>query len=381
MQSRFLTAQRLSDIAPGRLTVATPDINDGIELPLIYCPLESVIHPRCHQIEQQANSWVRRSGMCATATECQWVVATHSVNFYARFAPSAPDERLLATALWVYWGFAFDDACCDNGPLSNRPDRFAALAGRVQRAVEVPALRDNSERLIPPLQEIILRFRALGTDLQLRRFAAAHRAWLSGVTWQIGNQARGRTPGLNEYLAMRLLSAGGEPTFAMLELATGPEIPARELESRAARALTEMAVLVASLDNDRHSLRKEISRGHHVGQNIYSVLMNHQRLTRPEAFRAAAALRDLVLQRFLQLAERVSRNASPELRTYLQGLAYGIRGNAEWGLLVPRYIGLGEVPGSFDDTAPLEWADHPTDPRWAPPLTPAISWWWDQDLV
>ncbi|WP_129839173.1 hypothetical protein [Streptomyces sp. RFCAC02] len=159
----------------------TPDTE--IELPPIYCPLEPAVHPRVHAVERRADDWIRASGMCADDTECRWVIATHSVNFYGRFAPFADDDRLLATALWVYWGFAFDDARCDNGPLSDRPDRFAALAGRVQRAVEGPTAAAGGERLIPPLQRIVAGFRAIGTPLQARRFGAAHRAWLSGVTW------------------------------------------------------------------------------------------------------------------------------------------------------------------------------------------------------
>ncbi|MFI7389647.1 hypothetical protein [Streptomyces tendae] len=58
-------------------------------------------------------------------------MATHSTDFFARFAPVPDDDRLLAAALWVYWGFAFDDARCDSGPLSSRPAQFNALAGQV----------------------------------------------------------------------------------------------------------------------------------------------------------------------------------------------------------------------------------------------------------
>jgi hypothetical protein len=349
-----------------------------VEMPLIYCPFPPVMHPRAQQVEREAIDWIRRSGMCATDDECQWVIGTHSVDFFARFAPSATDDRLLATALWVYWGFAFDDARCDVGELASRPDQFAALAGRVQHALEAPSARDGTERFIPALQDIARMFSELGTATQVRRFAAAHRAWLSGVTWQIGNRARGHMPDLDEYLAMRLHSAGGEPTFAMLELATGPEVPAGEFDRPAVRALTEMAITVASLDNDRHSAPKEALRGH-ADQNIYSVLSHHQGLTYAESVAVATAIRDRVLNRFVQLLDRVRPRAGIELNTYLDGLCHGIRGNAEWGLRVPRYLSTGALPDSYSD-APLEWADAPSDPRATPPPSPSVSWWWDDDL-
>ncbi|MET9515193.1 hypothetical protein [Streptomyces sp. NPDC002994] len=350
-----------------------------VELPPIFCPLESAIHPRVRDIEARAEEWVRASGM-GTDEELAWVVASHSADFFARFAPTADADRVLATSLWVYWGFGFDDARCDNGPLSTDPGAFGALAGQVQRAVEAPsAVSDAEPSYIPALKDIVNRFRAMGGPVQLRRFAIAHRAWLSGVTWQIGNAARGHMPDLDEYVAMRLLSAGGEPTFAMLELATGLEVPGREMDRPVVRALTEMAILIAALDNDRHSLRKELARGH-TDQNIYGVLMRHQDLSLQEAVDAATRLRDRVMLRFLDVAERVRPQGGVELRSYLDGLRYGVRGNAEWGLRVPRYLSLGHVPGGLDDT-PLEWAERPADDDRSPLGLPTVAWWWDEGLL
>ncbi|MDJ1133564.1 terpene synthase family protein [Streptomyces iconiensis] len=351
-----------------------------VELPLIWCPLESARHRRAAQVEARAEEWIENSTMCATPSERDWVVATHSADFFARFAPVADDDRLLATSLWVYWGFAFDDARCDNGPLSTRPAAFNALAGAVQRGLEAPSARHEEERFIPALQGIAAMFRSFGQPALVRRFGAAHRAWLSGVAWQIGNAAAGRMPELDEFLAMRLLSAGGEPTFAMLELATGMEVPAAELEHPAVRALTEMAIMVAALDNDSHSLLKEMKRGH-TDQNIYSVLMRHEDLTVREAVRAATALRDRVLLRYLDVHERVRRRAGEELRCYLDGLSFGIRGNAEWGLRVPRYLSLGRVPDEAMGDAALEWAERPAVTTRAPLPAPSVAWWWDRDLI
>ncbi|MEV4684714.1 terpene synthase family protein [Streptomyces kurssanovii] len=350
------------------------------DLPALYCPLESAVHRHVRQVADRAVRWVRESGMCASEHEEAWVAATHSADFYARFVPVADDDRLLATSLWVYWGFAFDDARCDSGPLSSRPAQFNAVAGLVQRAAEAPSADDGGERFVRPLQDIVGRFRSFGTPAQVRRFTDAHRAWLSGVAWQIGNQAAGRMPELDEYLAMRLLASGGEPTFAMLELATGLEVPDEELHRPVVRALTEMAIMVAALDNDRHSLRKEMSRDH-SDQNIYSVLMHHQQIGLGQAVEAAACIRDRILTRFLQVHDRVRPHAGTELGSYLQGLRYGIRGNAEWGLRVPRYLSLGHVPDAMDE-APLEWARSAADSRCAPlPSAPTVAWWWDDDLI
>jgi hypothetical protein len=159
-------------------TVVTTLAEVEYDFPPLYCPLESAVNPHAAVVERRAEEWIAGSGMCSTERERAWVLASHSVDFYARFVPEADPDRLLATSLWVYWGFAFDDARCDEGPLSARPADFAQLAGTVQRALEAPTAADGGERFIPPLRDIASRFRALGTPAQVRRFAAAHRAWL-----------------------------------------------------------------------------------------------------------------------------------------------------------------------------------------------------------
>jgi hypothetical protein len=349
-----------------------------VELPPLFCPLESAIHPHVRRVEERAVEWIGGSGMCASEREKAWVVATHGADFFARFAPVADDERLLAAVVWVYWGFAFDDARCDSGPLSGRPAQFNALAGQVQRACETDRA-EPEDRYAQVLQDIMRRVRSCAPPTQVARFVHAHRAWLSGVAWQVGNQATGRMPALDDFLAMRLLSAGGHPTFAMLEVATGAEVPDRDMHRPAVQALTEMAIMVASLDNDRHSLHKELSRNQ-ADQNIYTVLMAAQSLSLQQAVDAANNMRDRILRRFLELHDRVRPTAGVDLATYLQGLRHGVRGNNEWGLRVPRYLSLGQWPDEREEMA-LVWAEEPSDLRPGPVEgAPSMAWWWDADL-
>ncbi|OLT29289.1 hypothetical protein BJF79_40925 [Actinomadura sp. CNU-125] len=345
------------------------DVAAGVELPPIFCPLEPAINPACRAVERRAVSWLDDVGLCADAGERARVIGTHSADFYARFAPHADEDRLLAAALWVYWGFAFDDACCDAGHYAARPAEFVPMASRVQRALERPVPSAGDDRYAAAVHDVGARFRELGTPVQFQRFVAAQRAWLAGVAWQVADRARGHMPDLDDYLTMRLHSAGGEPTFAMLEIADGREVPAAEMERPAVRALTEAAIAVAALDNDRHSLAREMDQDH-TGQNIYNVLLAHNGGSFPAAVRTATGLRDRILLRFVSLRERLLPRLGSAGRGYVDGLAYGIRGNAEWGLRVPRYLG---------DTAAREitWAERPMDDSAEPIPVPTIAWWWD----
>jgi hypothetical protein len=344
-----------------------------------YCPIESAIHPKVDVIEQRAIAWIDQFHFYDNEAERAWMLGTNSAEFYARFAPDGIEDNLLIAAQWVYWGFAFDDARCDNGPLSARPEKFLAMAGPLQRALEVPhAQLRNSDPFAAALQDIGRSFQKCATPVQVRRFTEAHRAWLFGVAWQISNRVRNHMPSLDDYTAMRLNSAGGPPTLAMLEITNGMEVPAQEMDSPTVRALTEMPCLIAALDNDLHSYRKEVHQ-QQTDQNIINVLIHRNRCTVEQALTDAVAMRDRMMHLFLRLREQTFPRASQELRSYLTCLGHAIRGNTDWGLRVPRYTSLSDptAPPAQGQGFTPRWTDEPSDPSTAPLPIPAIAWWWE----
>lgn len=352
-------------------------VDTELELFPFYCPVEPAIHPEADLVEERAVEWIDRIGLGSDREQRRRVVGTRSAEFYARFAPHGIVANLQAAVHWVYWGFAFDDARCDSGPLSTRPAEFAEMAGRMQRVLEVPhAPPEDGDVFAVALRDIGRQFRECATPTQVRRFNEAHRAWLSGVVQQVGNRARGRMPGLDEYVVQRINSAGGPPTLAMLEIANVAEVPARDMDSLPVRALTEMVCLIAALDNDLHSYQRERDGGH-TDQNIVNVHVHHGGSTVAQAMQETVALRDRVMRRFLHVRERVLADAGPALTTYVHGLAHALRGNIDWGLNTPRYTGAenGEPPRDVGVRSP-GWATEPSDRSSQPPDIPAISWWW-----
>ena len=313
----------------------------------------------------------------ATDRERVRVLATNSAEFYARFAPDGTEEGLLTATLWTYWGFAFDDARCDHGPLAANPGAFLPMAGRVQHAAEsASAPPPSADRYAAALHDVVARMRSHATPTQVRRFLDANRHWLYCVAWQVGNRCTGRMPDLAEYLALRMGSSGGPPTIALLEVTTGVEVPARELDHPAVRALTEMTWLVAALDNDLHSHRKEVAETE-TDQNVVTVLVRQNGCSTEQALVEAVALRDRVMGRFLWLRDRVRARASAELACYLDCLGHAIRGNIDWAANVPRYLAA-DTPDGVPSQVPIVVTDEPSDTRADPPPIPAIAWWWDR---
>ncbi|WP_424641002.1 terpene synthase family protein [Embleya sp. AB8] len=339
----------------------------------MFCPLPGALNPAVLDVERQALAWADEIGLTADARSRARLAGTRAAEFFARCAPHASAERLLPCVLWTYWGFAFDDARCDNGPLSSDPAGFLVAADRAQRALVRGSAEPDADRFETAVADIGRRLRA-GADpdaLLTRRFAHANRAWLGGVAEQITNRAQGYVPDLDSYVAMRLHSAGGGPTCALLEYAHGEPMSEAEAGAPAVRAATEAAILAAALDNDRQSAARETNDGQ-GDQNVYGVLRVRHGLTAAEAVDRATRLRDGALSVFLRLRDRARPDLGPAGRAYLDGLAHTIRGNAEWGAAVPRYTTADATPAPGP-----RWTDTPTDPGLRPPPeVPSIVWWW-----
>jgi terpene synthase-like protein len=116
----------------------------------------------------------------------------------------------------------------------------------------------------------------------------------------------------------------------------GYELPERDCQDPAVRALTEMTCVIGGIDNDLQSWSKE-RRLQQSGQNIIVVLAHHYGSTPESALPTAVALRNQIMDLFLRLTEQTAVRASEELHRYLDDLGHTIRGNLDWGRAVPRY--------------------------------------------
>lgn len=343
-----------------------------------YCPIEPALHPKVEQIEQQAIAWLDQFRFYNTQTERAWIIGTNSAEFCARLAPNGIEENLLPFVLWVYWGFAFDDAKCDSSDQSMQVADFVSLAAFFQRVLEAPfAPLSNNDPFVVALQDISQRLHKCATPAQIRRFIDGHRKWLSGTAWQLANLSRNYVPSINEYFMMRLYTVGASVTSPLIEIANGEEIPSQEIDSPIVTAINEITSLIAALDNDFVSYWKEV---HHQqsDSNILNVLMYNNHSTLEQAMSDAVAIRDRLMHLFLSLREQIWPQASQELRNYLNCLGYTIRGNIDWSLKVLRYTSLSDIstlptPGQ---AFTAEWTDKP-EISTAPLPFPAISWWWD----
>ncbi|WP_145789633.1 terpene synthase family protein [Kitasatospora atroaurantiaca] len=343
----------------------------------MFCPFEPAVHPDAKDVDRRAAAWLVEGQYVEDQHLLARTLASRSGIFVSRCMPAADPDRLETLARWVYWGFALDDTYADRGPTSTDPTAFLPLAARLVHATE--SLDDRIAQghpLIGALQDITRRFATHATPTQLARWAQGHRRWMTATAEQIAYRSRSHTPSLDDFLITRLNSVGAAVSFTAVELVLGPELPGRERDSIAVRALVDLIALVTATDNDLFSWAAEAVAHNGRDPGILDVLAAEYSLTPQQALAEAIALRDQALARYLRLREQIDSALSRDLHRFLDTLQHVVRANLDWSvdMLGARYAAEGVA-------APIDrsclWTGTPAASTTAASATPAIAWMWD----
>jgi hypothetical protein len=363
-----------------RTIPADPDV--VTRLPAMYFPMPWRCHADVELLEERGLAFVERHGLDHGPGRRERVVGTRSALFFAGNCPDADTERLQMAVDWTYTMFVFDDFACDEESPED-PFSFLDLAVRVVRTLETPAagLLPPGNPFAGPVVELAERLHRLASATQRRRLVDAHLSWYLDVAWERAARGRQSMPSLNDYLHTRLLYVAGFPTLAWFQVSEADDIPDQEINAPAVHALTEMAAMVAAVDDDLFSYGKELwyaarrPAGTAPVLNLVALHQVRSGCTRQDAQRRAVALRDRVLARFLEVRDLVLPAASEPLRRYLSNLTCLVRGNYEWGVRAARYTDPdGRHPGAVRvATSPVAVAPSATG---APPDVPSVGWWW-----
>ncbi|MEU6642545.1 terpene synthase family protein [Saccharomonospora sp. NPDC046836] len=358
----------------GTASTTAPPVQ--LELPPMYCPIEYRVQPELEAIDRNAAQWLDRYQPYHDSTSRAWLVAADAATAVASFLPNGSTDRVELSARWMYWALALDDVTDRSTPGSGAGGA-AELVSRVLRLMETPQPLDPpGTGLAPALQSFIADYQAMASPPQLRRFVEGHRRWFLSVCWQ-ATTSQPRT--LDDYCHLRMLSVGACATAVLTEFTHPEEVPSNELDSPAMRALQESAYLVLGLDNDLLSHFGHDVRERDVPDVVTTIARLYQVPT-DEALVQATALRDLFMDLFLRLQERLLPRVSSPTRHYIENLGFGIRGDLEWGARSARYAVLtprDQPPPAEFTPITLNFAERPAPAIVDHRSLPSLSWWWN----
>jgi len=184
-----------------------------------------------------------------------------------------------------------------------------------------------------------LRAMKIASGPAQRRFIASFAAYVYAVVDEASDRTRGHIRGFADFLELRRLTTAACPSFLSAEL--GLDIPDEVMAHPELESLRSLAVDSTVLTNDLYSYNNEQAAGH-GGHNIITVVMNEKDVDLDGALNWVGAYHEGVLSRF-----QAQRHMLPSwgadmdsvVDSYVERLAYWIRGHDCWSLESGRYFG------------------------------------------
>ncbi|QFZ83039.1 hypothetical protein GFK26_09810 [Variovorax paradoxus] len=346
-----------------------------MKLPYFECPIPSAIHPEAAHADAQSVAWMRRFALCIDDTERERMARSGCGELAARIVPDATAQTLQILSDFFIWNVSFDDEYCDEGPLSRQPGRLAGTLAMIHRAIETP--EDGAQfkdRYAAAMCDIRRRLQTHASADQMAQWLAAMKGWFFAETWKAGNVATGHVPSLDDYALLRLYSGGGLAFPTLAAIAQGYAVPVDMLEDRRVKALTEMALTLATWSADIVSYEKEVAR-EQGAHNLVSVIQHEDQCTPALAAARAVAMYMEIMQLFLSLRTELLTHPSPALQRHLQCLGHIVRATFDWCHGSERYV-QEAAPAEAPSETPA--AAHAASPRTARTIS-SIAWWWVHD--
>ncbi|WP_129772266.1 terpene synthase family protein, partial [Streptomyces sp. L-9-10] len=294
-----------------------------LQLPPLYCPIDAAAHPEHDSIDRDSQIWLDRYRLYTSDIDRAWAIARNCAEAMGRIYPQGIADRVALTARWLHWIFYVDDVRMETAVTPTKLVSAIGLTSHLLRVMESPATEPTADQTGPvaALQSLMVSVQAVASPTQLYRFVEAHRKWFHSILWGMANPA---PAGLDEFLHLRMLNAGGAASLSWSEITTGEEIPGAEFHSPAMRALQESSFLMMALDNDLLSYNRELLVDGST-RNIVMLLSRLNNCPPEQAVHQAVALRDRLTTLFLSLREQEQPELSAPARAYVADLGYAIR--------------------------------------------------------
>ena len=304
-------------------------------LPPLFCPFPAEEHPSLQQIEEAALArWASALGAHARHGVFQKLRRSHFPWLLGRCHPTASQERMGAALDFLIWNFAWDDLV-DVGEV---PSAWVQEQSWQALAVLQGALPAHDA---PPLLWLLRDIRERLVDGMPRawreRFIQACQTYFRGTIREAQVRGERLCLDVSSYIELRRLSVGTAMVFTQVEAIEGFILPDEVLSHPSLVQLTRTATDVIAWANDLFSLERDVEDDFHP--NLVFSLQRERQLTRDEALRAAVAMHDTAMRRFL-----IQERALPSFGAHdaavsqlVLGMRRWIRANLDWSSRTGRY--------------------------------------------
>ncbi|WP_432855113.1 terpene synthase family protein [Amycolatopsis sp. CA-161197] len=290
------------------------------------------------------------------------IVRSRTAAVMAFLAAPASAERLKPTVVWGPVYFLVDDIL-----EAASTEEAAIMAACGQRIWDDPDASAPDTPITAMVRQNARELLALATPVQRQRLRSAHQRYFAAIVSEHLLEAATQPPSVEVYTAVREAASIMPAMSAVVEFATGMEIPEHEFHSRSVQAFLQTVHLATSWGNDVATIAKDFRDGHH---NLVTVLAHRAGCGVKDAVNEAIAVISSVFYAMDMLSRELMREGGPALCAYVRSMIRMEGAFIPWQLYSSRYSDvLADDPLTTTDTAP--------DGVETPPDIAAIAWWWD----
>ncbi|PKY05071.1 pentalenene synthase [Aspergillus campestris IBT 28561] len=297
------------------------------------------VNPHYDIMRRECEAWI--CNVCSFDERTERVLGKTDFAYFCSIAvPHASPEELRTVIDWGNWVFPFDDQF-DNGGLKDDPVRAQELVDRLLAGMAEDKGQSHYEEdpLVRVHNSVWDRMAASSPAGVRRRFAKTMTDYCNGSIEQVRACSTGRSPSLEEMLALRRQSAGVSPLFALVEYAHKLNLPDCVFEARSIKEIERIGIDLVLLQNDILSYCKEEKEG--VAHNMVATC----RSSGMPAQKAFNHVGNMLVSRYrdwyLALAELPSwgEEVDYEVQEYILGVVNVVKANLNWSFRSGRYFG------------------------------------------
>jgi len=305
-------------------------------IPTLYCPFPSKIHPDREAIQEHTNQWVIDFDRIDSFELLEKYKAQ---KFGSMIARSYPYGEYVDLAAWCDLNtllFLVDDDLDEKDLIKDyasfakfESDFFDVLEGGRRCMVK----KDGP--ILAALYDFWQRMQFRSSDIWKQKFVKGIRDMFEGGLWQFKHVMKNQLPNLEEYIEIRQYLGAANLATESLEVMGQIELNEEVYQSPMVHKLTEIARNSVCFANDLFSLSKEIAQGagNAAEFNLVSIIRHKNRVPIEEAINEVVAIHDDQIRDFIKIAEVApiyDSKTNSQLNKYIECLCHFMKGNIEW---------------------------------------------------
>lgn len=308
-------------------------------IPKLYCPFPSEVHPNMTEIEEHTNQWVQDFELITTYEMLEKYRMQKFASMIARSYPYGDYEDLAAWCDLNTLLFLVDDGF-DEGEDVHDVATFTkfvdGLLDVVERGKRCTIKGDGP--VLAALDNFWQRMKFRSSEIWKQKFIQGIKDTFAGGLWQFKQAMKNKLPDLKEYFAIRQYLGAANLATESLEVTGKVQMKEAIYKSPAIYKLTEIARNTVCFANDLFSLSKEIAQGSGIASefNLVSILKQKNQLSTEDAIKEVAAIHDNEIRDFIRIAEVApiyDPKTNEQVRKYISCLQHFMKGNIVWSTM------------------------------------------------